>query len=86
MEILREIDRYLSGELIQSEVDELWAELMYNPEILDWLVMELTIWDRYNENGQPDISRLQFELRHLPYIHFLDYLGDDDDDEGINTR
>lgn len=40
-EIIRQIDRYITGELDQNETDLLWVEFLKNPNYYDWFETEL---------------------------------------------
>lgn len=40
-EIIRQIDRYITGELDQNETDLLWIEFLKNPNYYDWFETEL---------------------------------------------
>ena len=39
--IIKEINRYIKGELGPAEIDELWVEFLKNPEYYEWFETEL---------------------------------------------
>jgi len=49
IEITRQIDAYLKGELSEKEVHELWVKLLKNPELLELLETEAALKDIYKE-------------------------------------
>lgn len=55
-EILKEIDRYISGKLSRKETDELWVRFLENPEYYKWFETDLHLRklaaDSYQKKGR----------------------------------
>lgn len=51
-DILKQIDRYLNGELSEKEADQLWVEILKNPEYLQWLEIESSAREFFHDKDR----------------------------------
>ena len=54
IEILKDIDRYLNGEMSTQEIDQLWGKFIENPEYLDLLKTEAHARKYFQKNVNED--------------------------------
>ncbi|MEX2573141.1 MAG: hypothetical protein WD317_02550, partial [Balneolaceae bacterium] len=67
-EMVRQIDRYLNGELTDKEVDLLWEEFLRNPEYLQWFEIEAAARQYFlkNQDGDRGSGMTEMSTVRLP--------------------
>lgn len=57
IELLKQVDLYIRGELSQDEIDELWKILLQNPEYYDWFETEVHLQSLIRKGIRPDFGK-----------------------------